>query len=261
MRHGGKVSENARPFTVGAVREVGRCYDWSEHPIEGAAMTTLSVSNDAESLRQLARELGGSPVPGLRMSEREFEAWDTDGVRAEWVDGEVILMAPASMGHVGLNGWLWRLIGDFVEHRELGEVFGIEAQVRLSAIPSRRNPDLFFVAQRRLQIVKRTYLEGPPDLVIEIVSPDSESRDWRDKFLEYERAGVREYWIFDLESKQMEAYSLPSRGRAAKKYRRLKEVDGRIDSKVLRGFYLSSSWVFRSPRPKVAVVLKELGVP
>jgi Uma2 family endonuclease len=95
---------------------------------------------------------------------------------------------------------------------------------------------------------------------MEIVSPDSESRDRREKYLEYEASGVREYWIFDQDSRRMEAYALPTRGRGPRKYRRLKETDGRIDSKVLRRFYLRSSWVFRSPLPRVTPILKELGV-
>jgi Uma2 family endonuclease len=223
-------------------------------------MATLALPTDAESLWKLAEKLYGAPVPCLRMSEREFHAWDTNGVRAEWVDGEVTIIPPASIRHVDLNGWLWGIVLQFVEARDWGRVFGLQAQVRLEVIPSRRLPDVLFVARSRSSIIKTTYIDGPPDLAMEIVAPDSESRDWRQKFLEYERAGIREYWIFDLESKQMEAYSLPARGRGPKKYRRLKEIDGRIDSKVLRGFYLRSSWVFRSPLPKVAPILKELGV-
>ena len=190
------------------------------------------------------------------MTEQEFEAWCDEDVRAEWVDGEVVVMSPVNRIHNALNIWLLHVVGDFVEHHDLGEVFGIEMQLRLAEQQVRRNPDLFFVSKARLNLVKATYMEGAADLAMEIISPDSESRDWRDKYIDYEAAGVREYWVLDPSSKRLEAYTLTR----ARKYKRLDETDGRVASKVLRGFHLRSDWVFRSPLPKVATALKELGV-
>ena len=42
-----------------------------------------------------------------------------------------------------------------------------------------------------------TAMIGPADLCIEVVSPESATRDYGNKFVEYEKAGVREYWIID----------------------------------------------------------------
>ncbi len=113
------------------------------------------------------------PLPKPRLTEDEFVQWCDEDTRAEWVDGEVVMMSPANNQHVLMTAFLVRVIGEFVESHDLGQVFLIESQVRLAKQKTRRLPDIFFVAQDRLHIVKKTYTDGSPDLIIEIVSPDS----------------------------------------------------------------------------------------
>jgi Uma2 family endonuclease len=216
-------------------------------------MTLLDQTSDPRLRDALADELDGRPIPGVRMTEQQFHDWCTEDVRAEWVNGEVIIMSPASTAHVDLTLWLTSILRPFVEERDLGRILGIESQARLARIPSRRNPDILFVAKSRVHLIKKTYIYVPPDLDKEIVSHDSESRDWRDKYFEYEQAGVREYWIIDQSSQRVEAYAL----NRAKKYARLKEADERIVSKVLRGFHLRPKWLWRCPLPKVMPTLRE----
>ncbi len=57
-------------------------------------------------------------------------------------------------------------------------------------------PDLLYIAKERRAIVQRR-IEGPPDLVIEILSPGTERRDRLAKLDLYARYGVSEYWIVD----------------------------------------------------------------
>src|SRR6185312_5741056 len=137
------------------------------------------------------------PLPNRPLSEEEFVAWCDEDVKAEWVDGRVIMMSPANYSHVNLTSFLISLLRIWVEGRGLGNVLGPEFAVRLRS-RSRRVPDLMFVAKERLQNLRTSHLEGPPDLAMEIVSPDSVERDWREKYDDYQAAGVREYWIIDL---------------------------------------------------------------
>jgi len=65
-------------------------------------------------------------------------------------------------------------------------------QIRFPKLRRRRSPDIIFIAKQHLSNLRETYLEGPPDLIVEIVSWESQSRDRRDKYLEYQAAGVRE---------------------------------------------------------------------
>jgi Uma2 family endonuclease len=190
------------------------------------------------------------------MSEEDFVRWAVGNrVRAEWVAGEVIVMAPSNIDHADLSTWLCGLMRGYVEKRELGLII-LDVFARLDEpVPQLRVPDIVFVDKTRLDIVKGTRIDGAPDLVVEIVSPDSQSRDWREKFTVYQAAGVREYWIIDPIGQTVEPHSLTPRG-----YQRIAEVDGRISSAVIDGWCLRPSWLWRQPRPAIFDLLRELGI-
>jgi Uma2 family endonuclease len=197
-----------------------------------------------------------APPPLPRMTEDEFAAWCDEDTRAEWVDGEVIVMSPSNYKHVSEAAWLLQVLGFYVDHHDLGVVVGPEFPVRLAGQRRRRVPDLLFVANSRLHLVHENHFEGPPDLVVEIVSPDSLARDWREKYLEYQAAGVREYWVIDPMSQHAEMYALGDDGA----YQRIDKPDGTVASVVLPGLVLKLAWLWPSSRPKLAAALAELGV-
>lgn len=205
---------------------------------------------DLATLFGMADRLGGHPVPDLSMSESEFVDWCPDDLRAEWIDGRVILMSPSNVDHDDLNTWFTTMMRTFVEESDSGRIFH-DLTIRLASQRTRRVPDLMFVATQRLNLLKKTYLDGPPDLLIEIVSPDSQSRDRREKYLEYEKAGVREYWIVDPLSQTVEVSKLER-----KKFHRLEETTGVISSAILRGFRIKTAQLWQKPLPKVSGVLK-----
>jgi Uma2 family endonuclease len=186
------------------------------------------------------------------MTERGFLAWYPDEIRAEWVNGSVILFPARSIVHSELVGWLICVIGGFVERRELG-VIRARMLVRLPRVRSYRLPDLCYTHTRNLHIIEYDCVVGAPDLIVEIISPDSQSRDRREKFEEYEKAGVREYWIIDPLSKTAEAYRL-----AGKKFQLIEEQGGVLASAVLRNFWIKTDWFWRKPLPKVSVTLKQM---
>jgi Uma2 family endonuclease len=192
-----------------------------------------------------------------RMTEQQFVAWAgrQEDLRAEWVDGEVIIMSPASVEHEQLLIWLFNVLHPFVEHHDLGVILGSNVTVRLASQKRRRIPDLLFVSTSRQGLIKQNHVEGPPDLIIEVVSPDSQTRDRRKKHSEYEKGGVREYWILDPLSQRMEAYTLEGGEFVA-----LESKKGVIRSALLDGFYLRSAWLWRRPLPKVVEIQKELGI-
>ena len=194
-------------------------------------------------------------IPAPRtMSEEEFEAWCDEDVKAEWLDGEVILHSPAQDRHVLLAGFFIKVMGLFADRHELGVVMGPEFQIRLPG--RRRVPDVIFVGKDRLDRIRQTHLDGPPDLAVEIVSPDSVERDWRDKYFEYEANGVREYWIIDPANERVRLYVLDEQG----KYAAAPEENGVLISAALPGFWLRVAWLWQSPLPNPLDVLRELGV-
>jgi Uma2 family endonuclease len=204
----------------------------------------------------IASESMVSPPPRLHMTEEEFVKWYDEDVKAEWVDGEVIIMSPVSGAHDDTQWWIRNLLQFYVDRRDLGLVRGPEFMIRLAKQRRRRVPDIIFVSKQRLDSVKECHVEGPPDLSIEIVSPDSESRDWREKYLEYEAAGVREYWVIDPMSQHIEAYALG----ADQKYVQIEEKDDKITSVLLPGWYVRPNWLFGEKRADVMAALGELGI-
>lgn len=188
-----------------------------------------------------------------RLSYEEFLKLYDEDAHAEWVDGEVIILSPASNRHQDLVRFLTVILNVYVERHNLGVIRPAPFQMRVGL--SGREPDLLFVAQEHLERLKESYLDGPADLVIEISSPESRLRDRGEKLAEYELAGVREYWLLDPEEKRADFYVLSSDGRYD---RRRPQPDGRYRSEVLAGFELDTDWLWRSPLPPVLEVLKIL---
>lgn len=94
------------------------------------------------------------------------------------------------------------------EKYDLGEVFEAPTGVRLPGHPVPVQPDIFFVAKDRKDIIAAEYVEGAPDLIVEILSPSNWPFDRREKFQAYRDAGVREYWIVDLRARTVEVFLL-----------------------------------------------------
>jgi len=196
--------------------------------------------------------------PDRKLTYEEFLAWCDEDTWAEWVDGEVVMVSPASERHQEIRGFLEALLSIYVQERGLGRVLGAPFQMRLAEpVRSGREPDLLFVARERLVHLKETYLDGPADLVVEIISPESRLRDRGEKFAEYELGGVREYWLLDPERREADFYRLDPRGRY-----RLAEPDreGWYEAVAIPRFRLKLEWLWQVPTPKVLEVVRELGL-
>ncbi|MBA3321325.1 MAG: Uma2 family endonuclease [Pyrinomonadaceae bacterium] len=196
------------------------------------------------------------PPPTLkeRMTFEEFLALDDETTMSEWVDGEVIMMSPAAERHQELILFLAQTLGLYVQVHNLGRILLPPFAMKLEKGRRGREPDLIFVSRDRTHLIQRTYLDGPADLAVEIVSPESIGRDRGEKFVEYERAGIREYWLIDPDRETAEFYELGADGR----YRAAAtESDGVFRSKVIAGFFMRLPWLWQTPSPAL-VALREL---
>lgn len=180
------------------------------------------------------------------LSYEEYLALPDDGRIIEWVDGRVLFHMPPTPMHQIISSLIEKLLGNYVAVLNLGLVLGAPVEVKLWPNGPSREPDLLFVAADKLFLVGDKRLDGPPDLVVEIVSPTSVTLDRIDKYLEYERAGVREYWIIDPRPFQQQAdfYIRNPQGRFVPA-----EVDseGNYFSHVVPGFRLHVSWLWQAP--------------
>src|SRR5258706_12998963 len=141
---------------------------------------------------------------GQRMTYREFLERFDDGRHVEWINGEVVEMPPIGEDQDRLDLFLLRLLGEFLEHHPAGVLRHDPFNMKTGPDLPGRAPDVLFVANKNVKRLKKTYLQGPADLAVEIVSPGSKAIDRGDKFYEYEQGGVSEYWLIDPQRKSAE---------------------------------------------------------
>jgi Uma2 family endonuclease len=176
-----------------------------------------------------------------------------DDQKADLIDGVIYMASPDNTDAAELSLLLARLIADFVEAKELGKVYVSRVAYRLDDLNA-PEPDIGFVRTARLGAVRRGAVEGPPDLAVEVVSPESVTRDYEKKRGLYEAAGVREYWIVDEIKQKVTLLRLDPSG----KYRAVKPKGGVLGSKVLPGFWLRTAWLWQQPLPKKTDILQEI---
>ncbi len=130
-----------------------------------------------------------------------------DEKRYEIIEGE-LFMAPAPLVfHQEISSELFGMIWTFVKKNELGKVLAAPIDVILSD-NSITQPDIVFVAKDNYQVIAKHGLIGPPDFVVEIISPSSIRRDRHQKKMLYEKFGIKEYWIVDPANKSIEQFNI-----------------------------------------------------
>jgi len=192
------------------------------------------------------------------VSFEEYIEWLDEDTRAEWVNGRIEIMAsPAAIGHQHIASFLDKVLGVYIEAYDLGTLIFAPYVMRMAAIARGREPDLLFVRKDRVHLLTRHYLDGPADLAVEIISPESSKRDRKVKFAEYQIAGIREYWLIDPDKQTAEFYQLDDEGTYEPA---ALDEDGFYHSQVVAGFRLRVDWLWQSPMPATLDVLRELKV-
>ena len=125
-----------------------------------------------------------------------FDLDAPEGERYELINGVLIMAAAPNEAHQIDVGALGARMYVFSDDNGLGKVFFSPFDVVLSDTDVVQ-PDLLFVSNERAHIRTPANVQGAPDLVVEILSPSSSNRDWREKFDLYAKHGVKEYWIID----------------------------------------------------------------
>jgi Uma2 family endonuclease len=226
----------------------------SDETVNAPAKTLREILAEDQELRsRLLDILLPQPPRKVSLSYEEFLDRIDEDTSAEWVDGEIIMTSPASAQHQRITVFLASILLAYTESHALGVVFSDRFQMKLTR--SGREPDLLFVATEHLDRLKPTYLDGPADLAVEIMSPESIGRDRGDKFKEYEEAGVPEYWLIDPERQQADFYQQDARGYY---HPILPDAEGIYHSSVVKGFGLRIAWLWQPPH--VVETLRELGL-
>jgi Uma2 family endonuclease len=130
-----------------------------------------------------------------------------EGTLAQLINNQIVMSPAPSDSHQETTGEIYAALLQFVKKHDLGKVRIAPYDVYLNS----RNafqPDIIFISNENLHRIKNNGLHGAPDLVIEILSPGTWRQDKEDKKYEYERSGVKEYWMIDPVDKSTEGFQL-----------------------------------------------------
>ena len=144
-----------------------------------------------------------------RYTYADLLEWDED-VRAELHDGELVMMSPPVTRHQRVLTELIFQIRTYLEGKSC-LVFAAPFGVRLFPKKDKSDdtvfePDIVVICDE--EKLDERGCNGPPDLVIEITSPSTAKYDRIYKLRKYQKAGVREYWIVDPETKSVQVCTL-----------------------------------------------------
>jgi Uma2 family endonuclease len=187
-----------------------------------------------------------------RMTSRDFFRCSPEDQKAELIDGVMNAAPPPLSVHERLQVFLLRLLSEYVEIHQLGEVLGSRSAVAL-ADDQAFEPDILFVSGERSGIIRAEGVFGAPDLVVEILPASTATYDRGAKFRAYERAGVGELWLIDPYGPAgTEFYQL----QGAVFNPIMPGEKGPFSSGVLPGFKLDTNWLW--PAVKFIPVRKAL---
>ncbi|MEZ4962504.1 MAG: Uma2 family endonuclease [Saprospiraceae bacterium] len=137
----------------------------------------------------------------------EFREWLIEDVKAEFINGQIVLHSPVKRGHYLASNNLNVLLKTFVFLKKLGTTAVEKALITLTR--NDYEPDLCFWGKEKAATFNdNTMLHPAPDFVVEILLPSTKKHDRETKFEDYALHGIREYWIIDPDKQTVEQYGL-----------------------------------------------------
>ena len=143
----------------------------------------------------------------LKFTYEDYLKLPDDGKVYQIIDGEVFMAPAPTPNHQRIVLQMTIRLSAFVNEKGLGEVFIAPCDVVLSE-ENVVQPDILFVSSQRAHIIGERYISGPPDLVVEVLSPGTEKIDRVLKRGLYERYGVKELWFVSPERREIQVLRL-----------------------------------------------------
>ena len=192
----------------------------------------------------------------IRLAERpirftEFLDLNVDS-NCELIAGVMVEKMAAQWEHERLIVWLSTLLHAFTQHKGLGVVAVSRMTVRIDEFHSRL-PDLFFVRQDRIDLIRQRAVYGPPDLVIELISPHDRPSDRIALEADYRAIGVPEIVFIDQQKRRVTILRQRDND-----YPKLEMTTGALDFATIPGFTLQIDWLFNDTRPDTFDLLRSL---
>jgi Uma2 family endonuclease len=143
------------------------------------------------------------------MTEAEFLSLPEDGYKYELVEGEARIVAPVFLEHDGLVAHVIALLTPSTRGR--GTLYASSAGFRMRS-GNIRCPDVSFMRKERLPGGRspRSFGEGAPDLVVEVISPSEERVEVQRKLKEYFQSGAEQVWQMFPETQRLLVFTSPT---------------------------------------------------
>jgi Uma2 family endonuclease len=182
--------------------------------------------------------------PGQKLTYDDFLLFPEDGKRHELIDGEHYVTPSPNTRHQRVSGNIYLVIGSWLEEHSVGRIFYAPLDVVLSKFDV-VEPDLLYLSNQRIaEVVTPQHVRGAPNLVIEIGSPGTRTRDETIKRRLYERSNVNEYWTVDPDAEVVRVYRRDARG-FARIVELSRDAGDVLTSPLLAGLELSLNRIFR----------------
>ena len=182
-----------------------------------------------------------------KKKRQEFYKWLKPDVKAEFINGEIIIHSPVKRRHLDASDNLNRLLSIFVDKQQLGICSTEKALISLTR--NDYEPDICFWNNEKASVFNGdTMLHPAPDFIVEILSKGTAKRDRGVKFQDYAAHGIKEYWIVDAKKQLIEQYVLTDI--TAKEYELLKKytIEDTIESIAVTGFTIPIAAIFDKAR-------------
>ncbi|HID52133.1 MAG TPA: Uma2 family endonuclease [Anaerolineae bacterium] len=136
----------------------------------------------------------------------DYRRLPDDRFRYEIIGGNLYMSPAPRTKHQLALFELAMALNNFAQEQKAGQVLIAPIDVILPDLATPVQPDIMFIAQDRLEIVREQFIEGAPDLIVEVLSPGNARHDRYTKFRLYLEAGVKEYWIADPDACTVDVY-------------------------------------------------------
>ena len=167
-------------------------------------MTLDMVESDLETTPARSYDVSTMQIPSITW--QDVQQMPDDGNRYEAIEGSSYMTPAPTFRHQRVGHRLGKALDEVLEQPGHGVVVPAPFGVEFPATGEGVQPDLLFVSNERRGLITNAGLTGAPDLVVEILSPSTASRDRGLKLRLYERQGVREYWIVDAEENTVDVW-------------------------------------------------------
>lgn len=144
-----------------------------------------------------------------RLTYSDYQLLPDDGTRYEIIAGELYMTPAPVTRHQLIVGRLTQALMNYLDIHPIGTVLAAPTDVLLSETDVVQ-PDLLFVHNDSQARITEKNIQGPPNVVVEILSPGTSARDRQLKRNRYEHFGVAEYWLVDPNRDEIELLRLAS---------------------------------------------------